>query len=98
MVVECAFGILTARWRVLLSRLQISPDYVDTSDGFVHPAQLPHQPITKPEMAGRGRTNWRQVAYYKEHGRKQGQQGGLCSARENKHILQFSRREPVITS
>ncbi|KTF71409.1 hypothetical protein cypCar_00049301 [Cyprinus carpio] len=30
MVVECAFGILTARWRVLLSRLQMAPHFVDT--------------------------------------------------------------------
>ncbi|KAL2093117.1 hypothetical protein ACEWY4_010429 [Coilia grayii] len=30
MVVECAFGILSARWRVLLTRLQMSPKYVDS--------------------------------------------------------------------
>ncbi|KAI2651135.1 Protein ALP1-like [Labeo rohita] len=45
MVVECAFGILTARWRVLLSRLQMAPHFVDT---VVMASCILHNFLTNP--------------------------------------------------
>ncbi|RXN39369.1 nuclease HARBI1 [Labeo rohita] len=45
MVVECAFGILTARWRALLSRLQMAPHFVDT---VVMASCILHNFLTNP--------------------------------------------------
>lgn len=49
-VVECAFGILTSRWRVVLNRLQMSPDYVDS---VVMAACILHNFLMTPAQAQR---------------------------------------------
>ncbi len=55
MVVECAFGILASRWRVLYTRMNLKPENADSiylTHCCMHPPQLPHKSSRKSEMAG----------------------------------------------